>query len=368
MGAERHQGSLGARQTRDRRKELKMKKEMKHEVNQGVIRATVHVPLSDAGQRDAIRRGYSGEASRTVRGDIHLDHLDRPYTRVLPDGEVVVGSEDGFRGHADELSYDGSLKTHTGRMTTLPESPEEAALWWMDRTIEEAKRIAEHDLRLADEQRAREDDLCERISVEGLRAGIARAYQGGHWVDVVHSDVPEELRPLVEDEIDKVRREKEAARDLVEAERLEKEAARAAEKQARDEHVLSYVREQGTLSQRERLERGLLPLSEAYDACRDSVFAPYDGYPRYERMTDDEVCDYEGQEVNYETTVPSSVAEWQWDVMRPIWDVDPNASVTFRIHIASSDEGELARRYGILVERTDGPVRFSREFACNVPE
>jgi hypothetical protein len=353
---------------RDRRKELKMKEEMKHEVNQGVIRATVHVPLSDAGQRDAIRRGYSGEASRTLEGNIHLDHLDRPYTHVRPDGEVVVGSEDGFRGHTDEVRYDGSLREHTYLMTTLPESPEEAALWWMDQTVAEAKRIAEHDLRLADAQRALEGEMVDRISVDGLRAGIARAYQGGTWRDVVHADVPGELRPLVEAEIDKVRKEKEEARAFVDAERMEKEAARAAEKQARDEHVLAYVREHGTPSQRERLERGLLPISEAYDARRDAVFAPYEAFPRYVRMTDEEVCDYDGQDVDYETVVPPHATEEQWEAMRPLWDVDPNASVTLRIHIASSDGEELARRHGILVERRDGPVLFSREFACDVPE
>ena len=151
-----------------------MDKKSGHEVNHGVITATVHVPLSDAGQRDAIRRGCSGEASQTLKGNVHIDHLDRPYTRVRPDGEVVVGSEEGFRGHTDEVRYDGSLKTHTYLMTTLPESPEEAAMWWQDQTVEGAKRLAEHDLRLADEQRAREDDMCERISVEGLRAGIAQ--------------------------------------------------------------------------------------------------------------------------------------------------------------------------------------------------
>jgi hypothetical protein len=320
---------------------------------------TVHVMLDAEGQKDAIRRGLPAAEKQTITGEVDIAYLDKPYTSVDPGGTVMVGNDSGRVGNTGAYY----------QMCCHPETAQAAAEWWERTQQQEATKRRSEAEKAAAEQRKRENEMRAQIQSQGPSAGIVLNAWGN--VYTIKKDVPKDLLPAVRAEYQRKQEVERRQTEQRERERREREEGNASEKQARDDYVLDYVREHGTDLQKERLEAGMLPLGEAYDACREWVFKTYDlAFHRYQRMTVDEVRDYDHQRIEFETETCETATDEQWQQIKLIKAIDGKADVTLRRHIATDeDEDEVvAERFGILVERQSGPVRFSREFACDSEE
>lgn len=325
------------------------------------MNATVWVVLSQAGKKDAVKRGLRAAEKQQIRGEVGIEYLERPYTKIDSDGVVTIGNETG------------KIQTEYGTfysMDTHPENAETAAEWWETSQHQQEEKDQKAKEERAAEKQQREEKLRAQIASDASAGiefcGVHDSFGTRKRPERVSGKVPSDLVSVVQAEFDRLRAEYDAEEARLRQDEKDKEAARAAAKQARDEHVLNYVKEYGTASQRERLEADLLPISEAYDACRDATFAAYSDFDRYKKMTSSEVRDeYDDySDVEFVTEDCMSATDDQWVKMKELRAVDPSANVTLKKHIALIDDEIKEERYGILVEIKSGPVRFSREFAC----
>jgi len=158
-----------------------------------------------------------------------------------------------------------------------------------------------------------------------------------------------------------------------------KKAAEMAKRVAEREQIDAEVATMSETAQR-RHARGLLDVEEVKQHMAEKVFAPLDGYQRYEDITDEEVIEsytekgfideyYEG-EVKYITGPMDSVTEGTFQIMEGIEKLTPGATVAPKGRVGyladtTVDEDRLARveRVFLHVSVPYGVFTFSREYA-----
>jgi hypothetical protein len=151
-----------------------------------------------------------------------------------------------------------------------------------------------------------------------------------------------------------------------------KEAERAAAKALTD-CVMRY----GSVSQKERGKRGMLPRKEALGLYRDRMFADLDVFPRYERLTDKDIVameTYDGPdydpEFDYGVWKAEGLTEEEFatlqQIERIVFERLPAGAIVEPREHAGGYKGNsewAVRRKSVLVTVNE-PVKVSREYAC----
>lgn len=154
------------------------------------------------------------------------------------------------------------------------------------------------------------------------------------------------------------------------AKRLEEAEAAEARKTAQ---IKAWVKLYGTISQRERLDAGMLPDIEVLNGMRDAVFSPFASFDRYARLKEDDVpCEcneYDSPSFEFDVEDAESATEQEFNTLRQITETirkeHPEASVVLRSHTGECSECERSvSRRSVLVTVTVGEFTFSREYAA----
>ena len=172
--------------------------------------------------------------------------------------------------------------------------------------------------------------------------------------------------------------ERDRQREQEKEAREKAEAAAAAEAEAvRKAQLDAWIVEHGTDNQKKRHDLGLLPEKEILDAIREEAFSPLGSFPRYDKLTKQDVpCDCEGyQEPEYKfrahdaTSATAEEFETMDKIATAIRSVHPEANVCLREHIGwcetchGEDKDEVcAERKSVLVSIKVGVLDFSREY------
>jgi hypothetical protein len=163
------------------------------------------------------------------------------------------------------------------------------------------------------------------------------------------------------------RRENEALRRRREEER---EAREAREAEERESAIYDWVVHHGTESQRERLGAGVLPLTEALDAMRDSLYEPLAKEARFQRLKASEIehQDYCGvhaaSHAEWDSYEASEVTDEEWQRIKALSHLMEGAECEVVEHRGTcrACDGTATRR-SIRVAVYHGPIRFTREYA-----
>jgi hypothetical protein len=135
------------------------------------------------------------------------------------------------------------------------------------------------------------------------------------------------------DKVDNAAREAREAKD--------KAAYKALEKRKAD-GLAAFVAAHCTDVQKARRTADLMPNKEVLALVRDSVFAPLDQQPRYERMR---ASDYGYQDeetvVEFDTRDAKAATDDQFVAMEAIRKLLPGATVTLREHVATIGDEEM---------------------------
>jgi hypothetical protein len=140
--------------------------------------------------------------------------------------------------------------------------------------------------------------------------------------------------------------------------------------------IADWIEAHGTESQRVRLRDGLLPEQEALDAIEEWSFAPLRDVPRYEPLTDRDVCtcdpsalyDVYTCAVTHETRPSGGLADAPYRRLVEIRAAMPDAEVIALEHVGVGPKCEASTiRQGIMVKVRCGPFAFAREYSPDVP-
>lgn len=161
----------------------------------------------------------------------------------------------------------------------------------------------------------------------------------------------------------------------------EEEKERAAEerrlkKERKKNQIAAWVEKNGTDNQKKRLSVNLLPDEEIINAIREESFAALTDFPRYEKLTGDDVdcsCgDYDEKKVIFDANDSNTATAEQFELMEKIKTLIPAAEITLREHTAYcdrcnedddvDDDGEI-KLYSLKVGVTVGEFYFTREYA-----
>jgi len=168
-----------------------------------------------------------------------------------------------------------------------------------------------------------------------------------------------------------------AARDKADAEeKAEKERLKAEKEAGKQRQIAAWVAAHGTDNQKKRAALNLLPREEVVDAMRAAAFAPLDEFPRYEKLTPQDVpcwCseyDDDAPHAKFSTEDAETATADQFDLLERIQTLLPAAQVTLRVHRGwctecetPDDEDGNVERYSIRVAITVGAFNFTREYA-----
>ncbi len=144
----------------------------------------------------------------------------------------------------------------------------------------------------------------------------------------------------------------------------------------------NWVAAHGSDNQKKRHELGLLPELEIIDAIRNAAFSALDGFPRYEKLSKNDIeCNcYNGPTAEFEVYAAESASAEEFDSMERITSAikpfHPTVSVTLRTHEAyckecydKDEDGEdrdvnnkTVYRKSVLVRIKVGELEFSREY------
>jgi len=153
-------------------------------------------------------------------------------------------------------------------------------------------------------------------------------------------------------------------------EAAEKKAAEAAKLRRQADQISAWVAARGTNNQLERQAAGLLPADEIVALIRAEAFLALDGWPRYLKLRASDVCegyeDYDGtsyHDVDFDADDAETLDADQFDALRDLRTLAPNADVTARIHTGECEEcSKTVTRIGYMVRITVGDFDLSREY------
>jgi hypothetical protein len=280
-----------------------------------IMKVKLIVELSKQAQKEAVVAGLSATKRQELEVDVDPKWVDS--AQINPDGCVVI----------DTVGY--------YEATAWPSAPEDILEQWHE--ARENYRVA----------KAAKDVEYERhnIKVFPLR------YQP--------SEVPEDLREFViqAHEAEAERKRRQVAEDVARIERHRdlEEAEKEVEAQ-KIKYLVTFIRECGTPSQKERQAEGLLSRKEALDTLKDHMFEGYEEFPRYERMSGHE---------EYSSDEAGSATENQWQQLKELRSVDEANYVVLREHRGYDGDEVVEVRYGALVTCQAGPWTLTREFAID---
>lgn len=136
------------------------------------------------------------------------------------------------------------------------------------------------------------------------------------------------------------------------------------------QQIADWVAEFGTQNQKERFEANLFPREEAVEAMKNYTFASLDAnFPPYQRIESKEIpceCEYsdESCEIDFETETLETVTETQWELMKKIKEIVPEADVAIRKHVGKRSECyKTLTRLGLYVKIQNGGFLFNKEYA-----
>ncbi len=163
------------------------------------------------------------------------------------------------------------------------------------------------------------------------------------------------------------------------AQKAEAETAKLAERQAQDRQIAEFIAQHGTASQKARLKANVMPREEAVTALRDHVFAPFDGFDRYKKITRSDIEDAtdtdnysydEDEALQFDTEPLSEMNAETWDryeagLQAAAEAFGDAAKVEARLHLGGFEyHNEWAVKIpSALVTATVGAFTFSREYA-----
>ena len=246
--------------------------------------------LSDAGQKEALRRGFDARRKQTLTGPAPVQWLDELPVKVDPDGAAsldLTKIADGYTCDFDEPAT----------------APEDAVrLWKYLDTQKRAKLAEELDTKKREwmagdsthvwpEALGRDPEVAAELlrrRVAAWLAGPVRRFSGDGltpppdgakgWPEVA----AEWTRRLTADAAEREERARTIAEETAATER------RAAE---RRDWTLAFLRENGTTDQAERFEAGMLPAAELRETLERVFLARLDAFERFGRVAAFDVCE-----------------------------------------------------------------------------
>lgn len=325
---------------------------------------TIRYYLDADGREASLLAGGDGREAQTVQGEITLDQAKQAGFFVARHGGLNV-REISLADRAVP-SYGINPLVASDWETSIKaasfSAPQEFGTLW----TEFLKIVGERNALIA-------EATADKAAVEAaFLAGddlAVRSYDGGAF----HLDG--RWRHTYKDGpiYDEARRRYEA--DLAERARLEDEArekrkaAETALANAKAAQIAEWVAQYGDQNQKERFAAGLFPQNEAIEAIKEQSFAPLDGFERYERLTvADLACDcaeYWNAGIDCETEDDAPATSYQWDRIKEMRELVPDAVVTLRKHVCRCDRCACeASRYSIYVKIAVGSFTFNRNFAA----
>jgi len=165
--------------------------------------------------------------------------------------------------------------------------------------------------------------------------------------------------------------------------RIKREAEEKAAAEQRSIQITTWVENNGTPSQKDRLKENLLPRAEIVDLIRDEAFAKIPlqktdawgnkdkGMVRYEKLKASDICtcEYDYCDCSYDVSTKTSATPEVYEILQEIRKLMPDATVELRDHEGKSDDCEnIVTRTGIMVRVTVGAFKFSREYGIPMDE
>lgn len=246
--------------------------------------------------------------------------------------------------------------------------------------------VAEANAKLdADEVRQRAEK--ERVNEERIRAWMAKppsenlsAYQPTRVVLPTLHDAP--ICVALSLEYSAHRAQLQELAEKRDADLKQREADLQREYAERDDanktNICDWIRDHGSESQQARALEGLLPEKELLGAVRDWLFAPLDGFARYERLDDGDArhaegC-YTGAPISYKTADADELTAAEFERLKALREVAKTlaepAEVQAREHRVWCKRGEcpdMTLRRSVLVKIDWNGHALSREYALTAP-
>ena len=141
-------------------------------------------------------------------------------------------------------------------------------------------------------------------------------------------------------------------------------------KKANREALADWTRKFGSVNQQQRLEAGLLPWKEVYEAAQEHLYHPLGSFPLYERFVAENICkcrrdlDEPACAVKFQSVDAVELTADEWDQLAKIRYAVPHATFQLREHRAQCiSEFDPQIRRGVIVKLALGSLTFKREFA-----
>jgi hypothetical protein len=305
-------------------------------------RATISYLLSEQGRRDSLRRGGNGKRSQTVAGLVPPQDLD--VFPVSDDGQVFLDASRAREEYSSPKCSSSSLgQKRTGWCTVeWNVVPEWSDLLAFARWADAAEKKYWHHFWCVEEE----------ISIAFLADPAARA------------DLIEQDRVIIKgvsfpwDDPVSVEAHQRVARDRAKLE----------------QDIRSWITDNGTDNQRQRMIAGLLPLKEAQTTIEESLFAPLRDFQLYQRFDPLTVCVCQFDalafdapatcKVQFQSVDACGLNADEWESYSAIMKAVHSAQFQLREHRAKcASRTEVLIKRGVIVKLSVGSVVFKREYA-----
>jgi hypothetical protein len=322
------------------------------------IRASITYHLSERGRRDSLRRGGNGARVQVAAGAIEPELVDA--FQVDEQGSVSFDATGAPTLSTTELWHSVERKWQQvvapTKNLTIDNAryrvewdvmPDWSALLDFVRYVNECLRDEEDALlsEAAEENAARAQVVSAFLADPSARAQkVSEDYVeiNGHtiWLDRVVLEAKERW-----------------ARDIDER------------RQANRATLARWIQEHGSQNQRERLDAGLLPWSEAHSELERHLFAALEQFAPYTRfeVSDICVCPQSGEPqcgLKFQSVDATELDADEWGRFSQIKAAVPEAQFQLREHRALCRSKNItAVKRGVIVKRSVDQLTFKREFA-----
>jgi hypothetical protein len=273
------------------------------------------------------------------------------------------------------LQYADSAMNGVGYTTPIVEPTEAIVAKALDekrarRLAYEAKEKAEKEKRAREQReeaiRRANEFLGESINKIISSVNVHRTEEIGGWALYYKEHLPADLLQMVKAHIEEANAEHKRRKVDWDARKkaMDEEAARKERDKAAA--LNSWLNDNGTATQRQRRQAGLMPDEQVLAMVRDQLFAEFKHLARYERMTADDFENYHAEDIEYETSGVTEATDDEFRALQAITEIAKNVSdeaeVKLRDHIASVRNKELERRRSVLVTIPWKGHKLSREY------
>jgi hypothetical protein len=342
--------------------------------------------LTTAGQRNEIvRTGQPVGLEQTLSGEIDPALLNE--SRILRSRRTTINSEGkvSLNLNADEawIMVENGVEVNVAFLRTTLAADIATLISDLDAAIAAAmeRKLAERQQKLDEVRRKTLEVLNNRTEKPSryLIMGLGDASGNSSYINVPVCDWPssadDAIKGSPEAQAWEADVERRAAVLIAEGKarvaeyQLAHELAQAREAREKDDFIRAYVTEHMP-ADLARFDDGLLCQDELHNHMRDHVFAPLGDFPRYEKITKQEVLsalDIDSDDkVVWQTETPECVSSDIYARKQQIEKVLPGCSVELKEHSGSTDRNDtwwVCHRIGLLVSMFFGPFKLSREFS-----